>query len=280
MAGTRILALPVARAHAPDSGPCVVAPGTGIGVAEGARVPQAESTHAWGSLTQWFICEMRPGFFVLASEARTYRTGSATERLSMRAMLLGLLLGVTAGAVLPATPGRADLLGQGLTASYRYPDLATSYAQSSWSPASFTVGAGPETVGDIEGVTTISADFSAATLSLVLNTVLPSPTWTGTSFNGPVFTAAAPLGITGATVIAGGTTMAGFDDSRVTVTANEIQVNWGGLSYVDGTAVAIRFTFAAVPEPAALALLATGLLGLGLAGRRGRSTGTEGGDPA
>ena len=68
----------------------------------------------------------------------------------------------------------------------------------------------------------------------------------------------------------GATTMAGFDDSRVTVTDTEIRLDWNGLSYVDGTTIAISFTFdgTAVPEPGALALLAFALGGLIIASRR------------
>ena len=48
------------------------------------------------------------------------------------------------------------------------------------------LGAGAETVGDVESVTFITADFTDTRLTLVFDTVLTSPTWNAVAFNGPV----------------------------------------------------------------------------------------------
>jgi hypothetical protein len=180
--------------------------------------------------------------------------------VGLASAMLGL---ITAGTA------RADLLGTEFTASYRFPDIATPYPFGSPTPPTFTVGAGVESVVDVEGVTFISVDFAATSLTLTLDTILTNPTWNATAFNGLLFDATGAHGIVSASVDAS-TTMAGFDASRVVLNADEIGINWNGLSYVDGTVVTITFAFAQVPvpEPASLAVLGIGLLGLAAARRR------------
>ena len=110
-------------------------------------------------------------------------------------------------------------------------------------------------------------DFTDTMLTVTLTTVLTSPFWTSGSFNGIIFTSPGSLGLTGASVDPA-TTMAGFDDSRVSFTSDQILVNWNGLSYDDGTVVKIDFAFAPISEPASLALLGTALAGMAMARRR------------
>ena len=63
-----------------------------------------------------------------------------------------------AALVLIAIAGQAHagFLGDAMTPTYQYPALGTVYPASSWSPASFIVGAGQETDGNIEGVTCLN----------------------------------------------------------------------------------------------------------------------------
>jgi hypothetical protein len=160
--------------------------------------------------------------------------------------------------------GHAGLIGQEITASYRFPDVNSVYASASFTPDVFTVGAGQESTGDLEGVTTFHVDFGDDFLNITLNTILGNPTWNGTSFNGIVFVASLPHGILSATVDAA-TTMPGLDNSHVSFDADEIFVNWAGLSYVDGSVVRLNFGFeqGTVPLPGSLSLFGLGLLGLG-----------------
>jgi PEP-CTERM motif len=173
---------------------------------------------------------------------------------------LAIALAGVAFVALSAAPGFAvGLTGQSLGATYYFPDAATPYGSASFTPGTFVVGAREETLGNVEGVTFLHVDFEDDTLTITLETVLSAPTWTATAFNGVIFSAGAPHGVVSAAVN-GATTLAGFDDSRVSLTGSEIRIDWGGLSYVDGTVVKIDFSF--VPEPGTLLLASTGFLGL------------------
>jgi len=165
----------------------------------------------------------------------------------------------------------AGFIGRDLDATYYHPDASTLYNAAVFTPQSFTVGAGIETVGDVEGVTFLSVDFDDNTLTIILNTVLASPTWNVVDFNGIIFKllSAGTLDGTSASTDAS-TTMAGFDDSRVTFTGNTLGINWNGLNYIDGTLVKINFRTVAVPEPGTIALFSLAFVGLGFS--RGRKT--------
>jgi hypothetical protein len=171
-----------------------------------------------------------------------------------------------------APPVHATLLDQTLSATFYYPDAATPYAGAAFSPQIFAVGAGQESVADIEGVTFLSIDFSVDQVTIEFQTALSAPTWGAAAFNGIAFTSAseANLGIAGASVN-GATTLAGFDNSRLTVGTSWIAIDWNGLSYRDGQklTVDLHFSDAAplpiasaspVPELSILAMVALGTL--------------------
>jgi hypothetical protein len=170
-----------------------------------------------------------------------------------------------AGIVCLAPPAAASLIGAHFDAVYYHPDTATPYASASFTPISFVIGAGQETDGLVEEVTHLLVDFGADTLMVDFDTTLVFPTWNDTAFNGVIFTADLPHDIATATVDPS-TTMVGFDDTRVSITTDQILLDWAGLPYVDGEVVKLNFTF--VPEPGTGVLVGCGLLALARARRR------------
>jgi hypothetical protein len=173
----------------------------------------------------------------------------------VKAALASIVLGISGVA-------HAGFLGTQMDVGYFTPNTSSPYAPAVFTPSNFTVGAGQETIGNVEGVTNLFIDFTDNTLSITFGTILTSPTWNANDFNGVIFTAISPLDIESLLVIAS-TTMSGFDNSRVSFTDNQILLNWQGLSYVDGTTLNINFTSAsAVPVPGTLALIGLGVVGL------------------
>jgi hypothetical protein len=183
---------------------------------------------------------------------------------------LKTLLYTSVVAAVTSVSAHAGLIGQTLSAQYFYPDASSPYGPASFVPPSFVVGSGVETIGDVEGVTSLIVDFSDSALILTLNTVLPAPTWSSVSFNGPIFTSSTALNLLSATST-GATTLAGFDDSRISFNSTELFLNWQGLSYRNGDIVSIAFeSITDVPEPMSLALLGFGVVAIGVYRRRGR----------
>jgi hypothetical protein len=159
-----------------------------------------------------------------------------------------------------ARPARAlGFGGLSMSVAYYLPDTSTVYPFAVFTPSSFVVGPGQETDGNVEDVTHLLVDFGDDTMNIALDTILNSPMWSHAACNGMIFTSALPHDIASATVD-GSTTMAGFDNSRVSFTSNQILVNWAGLSYSDDTTVKVNFTF--VPEPGGTLLVGCGLIGL------------------
>lgn len=142
-------------------------------------------------------------------------------------------LGFAATWLCLAVPAAASLVGSSMDVSYRFPDVETVYAFGNPSVSPFVIGPGIESVVNVEDVTFIDVDFDADSLLISFRTTLGSPTWNATSFNGLLFEGPGVGTILSASVT--GSSMAGFDDSRVLLTGGRLGLNWNGLSYVDGT---------------------------------------------
>jgi hypothetical protein len=193
--------------------------------------------------------------------------------------LLNRVFATVVALAISSVSAHAGLAGQTLSAQYFYPDLSSPYALAPFVPPTFVVGPGVETVGDVEGVTTLTVDFSDSDLLLTLNTILTNPTWGSASFNGPVFTSTTALDIVSATNT-GATTLVGFDDSRISFNATQLFLNWQGLSYQNGDVVSIHFeSVTNVPEPMTIALLGAGIVAIGVSRRRGRKLISPGPSP-
>lgn len=175
--------------------------------------------------------------------------------------------------VLVAPAAHAGLIGAEFDAAYYYQVASPPYSGANWQNPTFTVvDPGVETLLNIEQTTYMSVDFTDSKLTIHYDrTTANSPTWGNSVPNGPVFTLAptsplTSLGIIGFTTT--GTTLAGFTASNVTITDQQIIINWGGLTYAAGDDVVLNFAF--VPEPSSIIALGAGCVALPLLARRRR----------
>lgn len=182
----------------------------------------------------------------------------------MNKFILGFGAAIAAMAVQPASA--ATLTGYNIETTYYYGDFGDTYAGATFTPANFIVGAGPETVLNIEDKTWVQFDFGASTLNFSHQQSLTA-SWGPGTFNGPVFTGAAIGRITGVSILS--SNLPGFDLSRVSVVGNELRINWANLAYSPKTDVTLGF--AMVPEPATWAMMISGFGLVGFAARRRRA---------
>lgn len=166
-----------------------------------------------------------------------------------------------------STPALAGLDGTSATVTYNFPDLGTVYGGGNPSVSPFVIGAGVESVVDVEGVTFISIDFTDLGLTLTFNTVLNAPTWNESAFNGLVFTGPGFPTITGLTILGGSTFGAGNPGQlNFSLVDDQLRLDWGGVQYNNGEVLNLGFSNLhgdPIPEPATWAML---ILGFGTVG--------------
>ena len=182
------------------------------------------------------------------------------------------LLIVSFFAVMLSHRAEASFIDTTFDAAFYFPDAATPYQFAAFTPQTFVVGSGTETIGDVENVTAFLADLNADKLTITLTTTLDDPTWSWADFNGVIFTRHSPgtLNIASA-IVDPMTSLIGFDNSRVSFTDKRIGLNFAGLSYRSGDTITIDFAFnsegsagalpvAAIPELGSPAFLSAGIL--------------------
>jgi hypothetical protein len=161
-----------------------------------------------------------------------------------------------------ALPGQAALLnGQTVRLTYEFPNQGTVWNGNTHD---LLVGPGFEILGFPVGDPRTNIDFSDTNIYVTFNS---SAQWNSTSFNGfhvydlngtiPAFTI----------VTLNPATTPNMLGLTLTFDADNIWVNWAGISFNTQTIVSIDVNGSGIPEPGTLGLMAAGLGMLALAGR-------------
>jgi hypothetical protein len=157
------------------------------------------------------------------------------------------------------------LLGQTVQITYQFPAMGSVIQTNT-----VVVGAGVEWPGFLGIV-----DVDLADTSITLGNFTSSNAWAAAGFSGFSFFDLMGTIPDFVNVTLAATNMAGFTQANITFDADNIWLNWQGLSYTPSTFLRITIEAATppapepVPEPASVALVAVGLaMAAAAAGRR------------
>lgn len=182
------------------------------------------------------------------------------KKLKMNKAVLACLLAALAGLA----TSHAQELFDGKTVGYQYlfPNIGDVYTGNS---TSFVVGGGVELAGLYGSNTHATVDVSDTN---ILIGYYGSANWSNdATFNGfRIYDINGTLPDFTSVTINPATTMPGLDAGRISFDANNIWVNWQGLSADPSTVVSLDVN--TVPEPGSAALIALGLGSLLLRRRR------------
>jgi len=171
---------------------------------------------------------------------------------------------------LPGTAHAATLLdGKALTVDYWFPNSGDIYDRRQ-----VTVGSGVEVMNfPAPGYFDVDvSDKHIAINNFDTSFCFSNCTWSNSSFNGLRFFDHTGTIDSFVSASVSATNMLGLDASRLSFDANNIYLNWQGLTFSNNTFVELDLNGGSspIPEPASIMLLGTGVLGLVARNRRRR----------
>ena len=173
---------------------------------------------------------------------------------------LARALGALVAALVPSVAS-AQLTGQSIGGQFLFPNTATVVQDL----GSAVVGPGLE----FTFVAQAQLDADDAMLTFRAIPGAGPVAWLPGAFNGPrIYDFGGTIPDIVSVSLNAATSLPGFDIGRVTWNADEVFINVEGLVQLPGQDVVLDIGFAAIPEPATVALVATGLLGVLAAARR------------
>lgn len=142
------------------------------------------------------------------------------------------LVAAAAFALLSAGAASAGIVGDSIHAQYFYPDESSLYDE---------IGTAVVTAGGVDLVYSGYFTLHLSDNQIVADSFQFSSYWNPSLFNGLILTNLSnnfPSGY----MVDGSTNMVGFSASNVSITGNQLKINWNGLSFDETTRVALSLS--------------------------------------